>query len=224
MSRRRRAEQLRRVRAEIVATEREWLARELHDSVMQALYTISLRADTASERVRRGEPAQAQESIAGIHQTAVAGLTDLRGLILQLVPGTLAGNGLNAALTRLLDTLHTPDGCRTVAQLGPEPPVGLDVRQALYRIAQEAVQNAARHAYAAHVTLRLATTDTDVVLEVADDGRGFTPSGDAPGRLGVRSMHERAASVGGRLDITSAPGTGTTVRATVPLARVASHG
>jgi signal transduction histidine kinase len=206
--------------AQAAAREREWLARELHDSVVQTLYGISLGASTASELLRQ-DPAQAQQPIAWIQKAALASLTDLRGLILRLRPEALAGNGLAAALGRLLETLHTLDGCRTTAELGPEPIVTAEVRQALYRIAQEAIQNAAKHARAGQVTLRLVTRGTKVVLEVVDDGRGFTVSdetlvGEFPGRFGIRSMRERAEGAGGRLDVISAPGRGTLVRAELP--------
>jgi signal transduction histidine kinase len=197
------------------AGERERLARELHDSVEQTLYGISLGAGTAGELLHQ-DPARAVQPLVWIQEHAVAGLTDLRGLILRLRPEVLARNGLNPALVRLLQTLDTLRGCRTTAELDPEPDLSADVQQALYRIAQEAVQNAAKHARAGHVTLRLFTLDGSVVLEVVDDGRGFTPDGEFPGRLGVRSMRERATGAGGRLEIVAGPGRGTVVRAILP--------
>jgi signal transduction histidine kinase len=196
--------------------ERERLARELHDSVEQTLYGISLGAGTADELLRV-DPAQARQPIAWIQESAVAGLTDLRGLILRLRPEALVRHGLVPALVRLLETLHTLRGCRTTAELGPEPAASPEVRQTLYRIAQEAVQNAAKHAGARHVTLRLFTRDASVVLEVIDDGRGFAADREFPGRLGVRSMRERAADAGGRLEIVSGDGRGTVVRAVLPV-------
>jgi signal transduction histidine kinase len=195
--------------------EREWLARELHDSVVQTLYGISLGAGAAGELLRN-DTTQAQESVAWIHETAVAGLTEMHGLIQRLRPDALEGTGLSAALGRLLETLHTLHGCRTTAELGPEPPVSPEARQALYRIAQEAIANAAKHARAGQVTLRLHTDDPTVVLEVIDDGQGFAPGGDFRGRLGIRSMRERAEGAGGRLDLISGPGRGTVVRVEVP--------
>jgi two-component sensor histidine kinase len=200
---------------QVAAREREWLARELHDSVVQTLYGISLGAGAAGELLRN-DTAQAQQSVAWIHETAVAGLTEMHGLIQRLRPDALADNGLTAALGRLLETLHTLHGCRTNAELGPEPAVSPEVRQALYRIAQEAIANAAKHARAGQVTLRLYTYDPNVVLEIIDDGQGFTPGSDFRGRLGMRSMRERTEAAGGRLDIISAPGQGTVVRAEVP--------
>lgn len=200
---------------QVAAREREWLARELHDSVIQTLYGISLGAGAAGALLR-DDTTQAEQSVAWIHETAVAGLTEMHGLIQRLRPDALTADGLTAALGRLLETLHTLHGCRTSAELGPEPPVGPEVRQALYRIAQEAIANAAKHARASLVTLRLYTRDPYVVLEVVDDGQGFTPGGDRRGRMGLRSMRERAGAVGGRLDIITAPGRGTVVRAEVP--------
>jgi signal transduction histidine kinase len=200
---------------QIAAREREWLARELHDSVVQTLYGISLGAGAAGELLRN-DTAQAEQSVAWIHETAVAGLTEMHGLIQRLRPDALAHNGLTAALGRLLETLHTLHGCHTTAELGPEPAVSAEVRQALYRIAQEAIANAAKHARAGQVTLRLYAHDPNVLLEIADNGQGFTASGDFRGRLGIRSMRERAEGVGGRLDIITAPGRGTVVRAEVP--------
>jgi signal transduction histidine kinase len=196
--------------------ERERLARELHDSVEQTLYGISLGADTAGELLRH-DPGQAYRSIEWIQETAVAGLADLRGIILRLRPEALATDGLTVALVRLLETLQTLHGCRTIAELGPEPVVSADTQQALYRIAQEAVLNAAKHARAAKVTLRMYTQGPTVVLEVVDDGQGFTPGGEFPGRLGVRSMRERAMKAGGQLEIISQLGDGTAVRAVLPV-------
>ncbi len=198
-----------------VAGERARLARELHDSVVQTLYGISLGAGTAGELLHH-DPAQAQRSIAWIQETAAAGMTDLRDVILRLRPAALPAGGLVAALGHLLDTLQALHGCRTSAMLDAEPPTSADVRQALYRIAQEAVQNAAKHARAGHVSVRLFGEDPDVVLEIVDDGQGFRLDREYPGRLGVRSMRERAEGVGGRLDIFSSPDTGTVVRARLP--------
>lgn len=195
--------------------DREWLARELHDSVQQTLYGIGLGAGTAAELLDR-DPVAARRQLDWIRTTALAGLTDLRDLILRLRPEALAGHGLTDALVRLLDTAGGLGGFRTNAELGPEPATSAEVRHALYRIAQEAVQNVARHAGAGHVTLRLSGDGPDVVLAVVDDGRGFVSGTEAPGRLGIRSMHERARAAGGRLEIASAPGAGTEVRATLP--------
>ncbi|MDG6102834.1 sensor histidine kinase [Dactylosporangium aurantiacum] len=209
--------------------ERERLARELHDSVVQTLYGISLGAGTAAE-LMHGDPANARASLAWIQETASAGLSDLRGIIVRLRPETLVGAGLATALRRIVDALHLAPGTGAVPpgwglQLEAEPAVSPQVEEALYRIALEALGNAARHAGASQVTVRLAGDDTRVVLEVVDDGVGFQPGGPdggpaggpgRVGRLGLRSMRERAELVGGTLDVMSAPGAGTVVRAILP--------
>ena len=196
-------------------TDPEWVARELHDSVQQTLYGIGLGAGTAAELLDR-DPVAARRQLDWIREAALAGLIDLRGLILRLRPEALADNGLTVALARLLDTAGGLGGFRTTAELGSEPAISAEARHALYRIAQEAVQTVAGHAGAGHVSLRMSGDGSAVVLAVVDDGRGFVPGTEVPGRLGIRSMHERARAAGGRLEIVSAPGAGAEVRATLP--------
>ncbi|GAA4254811.1 hypothetical protein GCM10022255_061010 [Dactylosporangium darangshiense] len=192
------------------------LARDLHDSVVQTLYGISLGAGTAAELLH-GNPAHAEASLAWIQETAAAGLTDLRGIILRLRPETLVGAGLATALRGVFETLHNAPGRSGWGlELDADPVVSPQVEEALYRIALEALGNAARHAEASQVTVRLAGDAGHVVLEVVDDGVGFAPDAAFPGRLGVRSMRERAVLLGGTLDIRSAPGAGTVVRAALP--------
>jgi signal transduction histidine kinase len=198
------------------AAEPARLARDLHDSVVQTLYGISLGAGTAAELLH-GNPDHAEASLAWIKETAAAGLTDLRGIILRLRPETLVGAGLATALQSVFETLHNAPGrAGWGLQLDADPVVSPRVEEALYRIALEALGNAARHAEASQVTVRLAGDDNQVVLEVSDDGVGFTPERPLPGRLGLRSMRERAELLGGTLDIRSAPGAGTLVRAAIP--------
>jgi signal transduction histidine kinase len=108
------------------------------------------------------------------------------------------------------------------AQLGEEPDLSLEGKQALYRIAQEAIHNIVKHARASTVLLRLARQESEIVLEVCDNGRGFDPTGSFPGYLGLHSMRERAMKMGGTLTIESAPGQGICLRAQVPL-RVGSE-
>jgi signal transduction histidine kinase len=195
------------------AAEPARLARDLHDSMVQTLYGISLGAGTAAD-LMHGNPAHAEASLAWIQQTAAAGLTDLRGIILRLRPETLVGAGLATALKSMFETLHMGPGWGL--ELDADPPVSPQVEEALYRIALEALGNAARHAEASQVTVRLAGDDSHVVLEVVDDGLGFAPDTVHPGRLGLRSMRERAELLGGTVDVHSAPGAGTIVRAALP--------
>lgn len=200
----------------IALEERQRLARELHDSVSQALYGIALGARTAHEFLAQGDSEQARHPIGYILQLAHAGLTEMRALIFELRPEFLAEEGLVAALGKPVDALSSRHNLPIATHLGPEPAATIPVKQALYRIAQEALQNAARHAQARQVSVRLDSTARELVLEVSDDGHGFDPGDVYPGHLGLRSMRERAISVGGTCTVTSTPGVGTTVLTVVP--------
>jgi signal transduction histidine kinase len=195
--------------------ERQRLARELHDSVSQALYGIALGARTAL-RTLDGGPHQVEAPIGYILALAEAGLADMRALIFELRPQALAEEGLVAALRKQLAALQARHGVATHAELGNEPSGALKVKQTLYRIAQEAMQNIARHAQASRVTVRLTETSAALALEIGDDGIGFDPNASFPGHLGLRSMRERISEIGGVLDLTSAPGKGTQVRVRAP--------
>ncbi|MET9018899.1 GAF domain-containing sensor histidine kinase [Actinopolymorpha sp. NPDC004070] len=195
--------------------ERQRLARELHDSVSQALYGIALGARTARESIGQ-EPERIDQPLAYVLQLAEAGLADMRALIFELRPQALAEEGLVAALGKQLAAFRVRHGVRTRAVLGNEPAGAFKVKQTLYRIAQEALQNAAKHANAKNVLVRLDASPTALTLEVADDGVGFDPGASYPGHLGLRSMRERIAELGGTLEIHSAPGEGTRIVARAP--------
>lgn len=199
--------------------ERQKLARELHDSVSQALYGIGLGARTARTLLDR-DPARVAEPLDYVIALAEAGLTEMRALIFELRPDALASEGLVGLLEKQAAALRGRHGLIVETDLGPEPAVSLSTKEALYRIAQETLNNTVKHAHASRVTVRLAhRPDDGTTLEIADDGVGFDPTGSFPGHLGLRSLRERAARQGATLDITSAPGKGTRTRVVVPLAR-----
>ena len=195
--------------------ERQRLARELHDSVSQALYGIALGAQTARQLVE-SDPARAVDPIEYVASLAEAGLAEMRALIFELRPESLASEGIVSALEKQVAATRARYGVAVVADLPEEPDVPLRVKEALYRIAQEAMHNTIKHARASRIDIRLAASAERTQLEIGDDGSGFVADGDFPGHLGLRSMRERADAVGGTLTIVSAPGTGTTVRADVP--------
>jgi signal transduction histidine kinase len=195
--------------------ERQRLARELHDSVSQALYGIALGAATARTLLDR-DPPGAAGPLDYVRGLAEAGLAEMRALIFELRPESLEVEGLVAALAKQAAAARARHELQVEADLGDEPALPPAAKEALYRIAQEALHNVVKHAGARRVTLRLASEGDDVVLEVGDDGVGFAADGAFPGHLGLRSMRERAERVGGTLGIESAPGRGTTVRARVP--------
>lgn len=195
--------------------ERQHLARELHDSVSQALYGILLGAHSAQKQLRTA-PDRAEEALAYVEHLAQAGIAEMRALIFELRPEALERDGLVGALKRQLDALESRHSLETNADLGSEPELPLATKQVLFRIAQEAIHNVVKHARAERVRVRLASDAERVRLEVEDDGVGFDTSERFPSRLGLRSMRERAGALGGALELTSGPGSGTLVVVEVP--------
>jgi signal transduction histidine kinase len=196
--------------------ERQRLARELHDSISQALYGISLGAHTAQEAVENDHE-QAMTSLRYILDLAEAGLAEMRALIFELRPESLEMEGLVAALNKQVAVLRTRYKLSVDTDMHFEPDVSLEVKQALYRIAQEALHNTVKHARASEVMLRLTQRANNTQLDIQDNGKGFDPKQPFPGHLGLRSMRERITKVNGTLTIESQSGQGTCVSARVPL-------
>jgi signal transduction histidine kinase len=201
--------------------ERQRLARELHDSVSQALYGIALGARTARKMLDRGDLQESeqgnalQEPLDYVLTLADAGLAEMRALIFELRPESLANEGLVAALTKQAAAVQARYGLHVKAELCDEPDVSLAVKEALYRISQEALNNVVKHARARNVSMVLTRQDGLLHLGIADDGVGFDPKRDYPGHLGLRSMPERIERLGGKFKLTSVPGTGTQIEVEV---------
>jgi len=202
-----------------VVEERERLARELHDSVTQALYSVSLYAEAARRAIDSGKQDAALKNIDQVRTMAREAVVDMRLLIFELRPPALEEEGLAAALQARLDSVETRAGLETTLQVKGERRLPPTVEQELFWITQEALNNVVKHAQAREVTVRLELGGEEVELEVRDDGAGFelTEAGRSGG-MGLGSMQERAARIGGELAIESAPkeGTRVTVRAKVP--------
>jgi signal transduction histidine kinase len=147
---------------------------------------------------------------------AGAGLAEMRALIFELRPDSLEAEGLVAALEKQAAALQARHEIPVQATLGREPDLPLEAKEALYRIVQEALHNTVKHAHASRVNLKLEDGPDGIALEVSDDGVGFDPDASFPGHLGLESMRERAARVGGALRVQSAPGEGTSIRVRVP--------
>jgi PAS domain S-box-containing protein len=194
--------------------ERQRLARELHDSVSQALYGIALGARTARTLLER-DPAQVAGPLEYALQLAEAGMAEMRALIFALRPESLAQEGLVVALTKQADSLRARHQLEVHTELGEEPEVAFAVKEALYRIAQESLHNTVKHARARRVNVQLALQDGMLALTVQDDGQGFDTGGEFPGHLGLKSMRERAMRLGGSLTVESKPGEGTRLVARV---------
>jgi signal transduction histidine kinase/HAMP domain-containing protein len=207
-------------RAQLAASleERQRLARELHDSVSQALYGIALGARTARTLLDRN-PADAVEPVEYISSLAEAGLTEMRALIFELRPESLETEGLVAAISKQAAALQARHGLAVECDLRSEPQLPLPTKETLYRITQEALHNTVKHAKATSASVVLEVSDGEISVIIQDDGAGFNPDGDFPGHLGLRSMKERAVKSGGTLSIESAPGSGTRVQATFAVSR-----
>ncbi len=196
--------------------ERQRLARELHDSVSQALYGVSLGVNTALALFDT-ERTKVLEALHYALSLAHDGLTEMRALIFELRPESLKMEGLVAALTKQAAAVRARYNIEVELSLCDEPEVPLPIKEALFRIAQEALQNAARHAHSDRLDVRLTREPEGLGLEVCDNGVGFDALAAYPGHLGLRSMRERAMKLGGTLDIASAPDCGTQVRVYVPI-------
>ncbi len=198
-----------------VLQERQRLARELHDSVAQALYSMALGARTARTLLDR-DPGKAVEPLDYVLALAQAGQAEMRALIFELRPESLESEGVVMALQKQAEALQARYGLQVVMELGEEPVLPLIVKEALYRIAQEALQNSVKHANATVVELRLRELATEMMLEVIDNGVGFHPEQSFPGHMGLQSMRERVTDLGGTLEITSGAGRGVQIRVVIP--------
>jgi len=197
--------------------ERKRLARELHDSVTQTLFSIALTAEAAASLVSF-EPGRARAELETLQELTAAALAEMRSLIFELRPAELETDGLAAALAKHVDVLRRLHPQEIELELDSVSRLPTPVERGLLRIAQEALGNALRHSGADRVQLELGVRDSTARLRVSDDGDGFDPAGAAvrSRRLGLVSMRERAEALGGRLSIESTPGHGTTVVAEVP--------
>jgi len=197
-----------------ILSERNRLALELHDVVSQKLFSLSLGAEAAATLLDR-DPAAARTQIERVRDLAREALAELRSLILGLRPADLERDGLEGALRKEVEMLSRVHGLKVDLEADGCAGTGDDGRDAeVLRIANEALHNAVRHAGAERVVVRLRDGDGRLNLEVGDDGAGFDPADPdlRSHHLGLTSMEERARELGGRLDITSEPGVGTTVR------------
>ncbi|HET9849850.1 MAG TPA: histidine kinase [Candidatus Dormibacteraeota bacterium] len=195
--------------------QRQRLARELHDSISQTVYGIALAARTARELLQT-DPAKLSEPLDMVLRLSEAALAEMRALIFELRPEALDREGLIGALKHHTAALRARHGLRVEEAFSAEPMLSLEDKQGLYRIAQEALHNAARHSRAGTIGVRLVSDRSEIYLEVWDDGIGFDAAGAYPGHLGLHTMQERATELGGELQIDSRPSIGTRVRVVLP--------
>lgn len=208
--------------------ERQRIARELHDSAAQSMATLLVTLQAMRNAL---PPDLARER--GVMDQAIAqgtqALTDMRRMIADLRPSALDDLGFVPALHAYAQERLEATGTQVHLEVtGPEQRLPGPTETALFRILQEAINNVAKHAQARNVTLRLAFGDATLVAQVEDDGRGFDVSArgaaGVQGGVGLQSMRERAALIGGDLFIESTPGRGTRVRVEAPVSRGDAHG
>ncbi len=202
-----------------IMEERNRLARDLHDAVTQTLFSASLIADALPDCWER-DPEQGRQLLSQLRQLSRGALAEMRTLLLELRPAMLAGSNLASLIRqlgeaaagreRLSVTVHAEPACRV-------PP---DVHIALYRIAQEALNNVVKHSRASQLTVSLECISAETedgpkertVLRVADNGRGFDPARVVTGHFGLDTMRERAQMIGALLTVETQPGCGTQIK------------
>jgi signal transduction histidine kinase len=205
--------------------ERNRLARDLHDSIKQQLFSINVGTATAQERWE-GDPQGAREALADVRRSAREAMVEMQAMLHQLRPEALGTAGLIEALREQCEALGYRTGAKIELELGepaPDDRLPPGAQEALFRLGQEMLANVARHARARHVRLWLGRQEDAVRLCVEDDGQGFDPAAGAPG-MGLRNLRERAASLGGKLKMDSAPGAGTRAEVLIPLTPAAVAG
>jgi signal transduction histidine kinase len=199
--------------------ERNRLARDLHDSVTQSLYSVTLYAEASARLLSAGQQAEAADHLRELRDTAQEALREMRLLIFELRPPALEKSGLLTALQARLEAVEGRGGMLTEFQVeGAQEAdrVPLAVQEELFQIAREALNNVLKHARARRVRVHVRFKDGAVCLQVRDDGMGFDlVQMQERGGLGLPGMKERAQKIGAGLRVTSAPGQGTTVRVAV---------
>jgi PAS domain S-box-containing protein len=199
-----------------VVQERERLSRELHDSVTQILYSLTLQADWAQSLCAAGDLPQCVERIATIGDLSHQVLRDMRLLMYELRPSMLEQDGLVGALERRLDAVERRAGLEVYYDVDLPDELLPSLELDLYRIAQEALNNVAKHSKAKTVAIELKSREGEVLLCITDDGVGFDPEeARQRGGLGLQGMRERVEQRGGKFEIVSEPGKGACVKATM---------
>ena len=199
-----------------VMKERNRLARDLHDSVTQALYGVTLYSEAAARQLLSGETDMVADHLFEIRTTAQESLREMRLLIFELRLPALRSEGLAAALQARLESVESRVGLDTMFRVEGDSKLTPDVEEGLYRIAQEALNNTLKHAHASSVSVVLHHNDRLVSIHIEDDGVGFDPAeARVQSGFGLKGMEERVARLGGKLVVQSSPGEGTRIEVEV---------
>jgi signal transduction histidine kinase len=195
-----------------VIEERQRLARELHDSVTQSLYSVTLFADAARLALDSDNETEAIENLNELRNMAREAMLDMRLLIFELHPPILEKEGLVAAVKIRLESVEARSGINTQLIVEGERRLPLSIESELYRISQEALNNVVKHAKAHHIKVKLLFEQRGLLMEIWDDGKGFDPNlaGRSSG-MGLRGIKERVQKINGELSVSSTPGNGSTI-------------
>jgi signal transduction histidine kinase len=197
--------------------ERNRLARELHDSVAQSLYSVTLYAEAAARLIGSGHAEEAAGHLRDLGATAREALREMRLLIFELRPPELETRSLADAIQTRLDAVESRGGLAVQFQVDGTERLSRQCRQELYQVAQQALNNALKHSRAQSVTIRLEFGETETRLSIRDDGVGFRlEQAQNSGGVGLRSMRERVERIGGSLAVNSDPSGGTAILVTAP--------
>jgi len=193
-----------------IAAERNRLARELHDAVTQTLFSASLIADVIP-RIWRRDPEEGLQNLEELRQLTRGALAEMRTLLLEMRPEALERSDIKSLLTQLADAFIGRVRVPVSLNIQGDCELTHEVKIAFYRVAQEALNNIAKHSGARQVELRLECQPEQMSLTIQDDGLGFEPDSIQPGHMGISFMRERASSIGACLKVESQVGQGTTV-------------
>lgn len=209
---------LQRQAADLAASEeRAHLARELHDSVTQALFSMTLTTRTIELLLDR-DLDQARARLSELRELEKDALAEMRGLIFELRPANIEADGLTQAVRTHAAAVEGRTGLPIAVDCTLVDRLPVETESGLYRIAQEAIHNVVKHASANQVHVSLDKEGGQVRLLVEDDGVGFDPKSSGPGTLGLAGMRHRAERLGGTFSVESEPGHGSRVEVTVPAA------
>lgn len=204
---RRQAEELAKI------SERSRIARDLHDAVTQTLFASTLIADVLP-RLWQRNPQEGLRRLEELRLLSRGALAEMRSLLVELRPGSLLEANLSELIQQLCDAFTSRTRLQITCGIQPVAKQPADVQIAFYRIAQEALNNIARHARAQQIKVSLENDEVSLRLTICDDGRGFDPHNVPPAHFGLEIMQERALSIGAHLEVESQPGAGACVRLT----------
>ena len=196
-----------------IVEERNRIARELHDSVTQSLYSLTLFSETARRMMDAGDPMEARRYLDEIADSSQQALKEMRLLVYKLRPSDMSENGVAASIEQRLRAVEARSGIQYDLQVDENLSLQPNLEKTIYAVTVEALNNSIKHARADQVRVILARDGSNICLEISDNGVGFdVEQARQTGGLGLVSIQERVAELQGEIQIDSTPGTGTTIR------------